>query len=70
MSKSDYAIVFVGLCGNNYSSDTDPSCNRISECEGNDRSSIALPGMQNELLKQIRAVCKFCFLILGQSTND
>jgi hypothetical protein len=44
-ASSDATIVIIGL-------------DQSQECEGNDRTSIALPGVQNQLVATVAAAAK------------
>ena len=51
---SDVVVLGLGLCGNNYGSDSDKECDgRVDEAESHDRSTLALPAAQLELARHV-----------------
>ena len=58
-ARSSVVVLFLGLCGNNRAGpDGTPGCSggaKASESEGVDRTSLELPGAQQELLARVLA---------------
>ena len=51
--KADVVVLGIGLCGNNYISDADDTCEEINESEGIDRKNTSLPFVQRALINAL-----------------